>query len=94
MVTLSQIEQLSKECEAAATPHRVPNFERIKDSIAPDSDPEVHGYLSFIEECNTRCEGALFRWILAVKAMNGSLIKFQVDLFPGAIKRVDAEWRP
>jgi hypothetical protein len=75
---LSDIQLLSIRCQQKATPHRVPDFKKLKSLV--DGDPEITGSMVFLEEHNTGYDGVLYRYILQVA---DTKIQFQVDLLPG-----------
>jgi hypothetical protein len=78
---LSDVRLASRVCEAAATPHRVPDFDAIATRV--EGDPEVRGTLVFLEMHNTGWSGVLERWLLTVEGAAGP-IEFVADLLPGA----------
>lgn len=82
-MTLSELEAVFANTEKFATPHRTPNFERIRAQI--DGEPEVTGSMVFLEEYNTGYPGPLERWNLQVPGKDGKPVRFMADLLPGSL---------
>ena len=78
---LSHVRAAFAECEARATPHRLPDFDAIATRV--EGDPEVRGTLVFLEMHNTGWSGVLERWLLTIEGAAGP-IEFVADLLPDA----------
>lgn len=89
-LTLDALEQLSKECQRKATPHRVLDFKKLRQLADGGGKTPVHSMgMVFLEEHNTGYEGVLYRYLMSIACSKAPLI-VQVDLLPGQVEH----WAP
>ena len=85
-MNLLMLEMAFLETAAKATPHREPDFEKLR-KLPGGSSANVTGQMVFIEEHNTGYDGVLERWMMRMPSGKdgGGYVTFQIDLLPGLI---------
>jgi hypothetical protein len=84
-LTLNALESIFEDTLRVATPHREPDFDKIRKVV--DGDVLVRGQMVFIEEHNTGYDGVLERWMFNAPRSDGTgKVSFMADLLPGQVK--------
>jgi hypothetical protein len=91
-LTLRGLERVYKDTlKSGATPHRTPDFPRLKKVVDPDVP--IKGKLWFIEHHNTGVIGPLHRWSFTMEKADGSgeTVTTWADLLPDLISDTDGK---